>query len=139
VNNIYKNSAAMLALLAITACGGRAANPVMSQQFGDQKKGCPALITEMTGIQHEISRLMPNTDKTGKNVALGVAGAFLLVPWFFMDMGHAEQEEVNAYRNRYNHLASIAADKKCDIDTTAIPELPKEEEQPVKRNFKSKK
>lgn len=47
----------------------------------------------------------------------------MLFPWFFMDLGHAEEEEVNAYRQRYNHLASIAADKDCDINTQPIPEI----------------
>lgn len=109
--------------LTLSACGGRAANPIMTAQYGDQRKSCAALETEMVGIQQEIARLVPDTDKTGKNVALGVAGAFVLIPWFFMDFGHAEQEEVNAYRQRYNNLASIAADKRCDIDTRPIPPI----------------
>lgn len=120
----------LLTLSLISACGGRAANPIMTAQYGDQRKGCAALETEMMGIQQEIALLIPETDKTGKNVALGVAGAFLLVPWFFMDMSHAEQEEVNAYRQRYNNLASIAADKRCNVDTRPIPPLkPKESEE----------
>lgn len=113
----------LITVSMLSACGGRAANPIMSAQYGDQKKSCAALEVEMLGIQQEVQRLVPDTDKTGKNVALGVAGAFFIVPWFFMDLGHAEQEEVNAYRQRYNNLASIAADKKCDIDTRQIPPL----------------
>ncbi len=109
--------------LTVSACGGRAANPVMAAQYGDQRKSCRALETEMIGIQQEIARLIPDTDKSGKNVALGVAGALVLIPWFFMDFGHAEEEEVNAYRQRYNNLASIAADKRCDVDTTPIPPI----------------
>ncbi|CAG5011399.1 hypothetical protein DYBT9275_04941 [Dyadobacter sp. CECT 9275] len=111
----------LITSLSTTACGGRAANPVMTMQYGDQKKSCRALESEMIGVQQEISRLVPKTDKTGKNVALGVAGAFVLFPWFFMDFSHAEEEEVNAYRQRYNNLASLAADKGCDIDTRPIP------------------
>jgi len=114
---------AVSTIALLSACGGRAANPVMVNQYGDQRKSCAALEMEMNTIQQEISRLMPQTEKTGKNVALGVAGAFFLVPWFFMDLSHAEQEEVNAYRQRYNTLATLAADKKCDIDTTQIPPL----------------
>jgi len=113
---------ASLALLT-SACAGRAANPVMTAQYGDQKKSCAGLETEMIGIQQEIARLNPQTDKTGKNVALGVTGAFLVVPLFFMDFSRAEEQEVNAYRQRYNNLASIAADKKCDVDTRPIPPL----------------
>lgn len=118
-----KSISLILAVSLLSACGGRTANPVMAQQYGDQKKSCTALETEMVGIQQEIARLMPETDKTGKNVALGVTGFFFLVPLFFMDFSHAEEEEVNAYRQRYNNLASIAADKGCEMDTRPIPPL----------------
>lgn len=118
-----KSISLLLTISMLSACGGRAANPIMTAQYGDQRKSCAALETEMVGIQQEIAQLVPATDKTGKNVALGVAGAFFLVPWFFMDFSHAEEEEVNAYRQRYNNLASIAADKKCDVDTRPIPPL----------------
>lgn len=113
----------LVSSMLVSACGGRTANPVMAQQYGDEKKSCAALESEMVSIQSEISRLLPQEDKAGKNIALGVAGAFVLFPWFFMDMGHAEEEEVNAYRQRYNHLAAIAADKDCDIDTRPIPAI----------------
>lgn len=107
----------------LAACGGRTANPVMVAQYGDQQKSCDALQFEMTNIQGEIQRLLPNTDKTGKNVALGVAGWFLLVPWFFMDFKNAEQTEYEAYRQRYNNLAIIAMDKKCGIKKIDLPSV----------------
>lgn len=118
-----KSISLLLTIIMLSACGGRTANPVMAQQYGDHRKSCKALETEMVGIQQEIARLVPDTDKTGKNVALGIAGAFVLFPWFFMDFSHAEEEEVNAYRQRYNNLVSIAADKNCDIDTRPIPPI----------------
>lgn len=120
---LTQTTSLILTITMLSACGGRAANPVMVQQYGDQKKSCRALETEMVGIQQEIARLQPEEDKTGKNVALGVTGFFFLVPLFFMDFSHAEEEEVNAYRQRYNNLASIAADKNCDIDTHPIPPI----------------
>ena len=108
---------------ALAACGGRTANPVMVSQFGDMKKSCRSLEFEMTSTQGEIQRLLPKTDKTGKNVALGVAGWFLIVPWFFMDFKNAEAQEYEAYRQRYNHLASIALDKNCDIEQKSYPSV----------------
>ena len=110
---------------SVTSCGGRAANPVMIQQYGDHKKSCKALEMEMTNIQGEISNLVPQTEKTGKNVALGVTGFFLIVPLFFMDLSQSEQIEVNALRQRYNSLAVIATDKNCDFDAQQIPEFTK--------------
>ena len=117
-----------MAIVVITAalvigCAGRAPNPVMIQQYGDDKKSCQALEREMTFIQGEIQRLVPQTEKTGKNVALGVTGFFFIVPLFFMDLSKAEQMEVDAYRQRYNHLLIIAGDKECGIEGEEIPEF----------------
>lgn len=109
----------------LIGCAGRAANPVMIQQYGDDKKTCQALEREMAFIQGEIQRLIPQTEKTGKNVALGVTGFFFLVPLFFMDLSKAEQMEVDAYRQRYNHLLIIAGDKQCGIEGQPIPEFGK--------------
>ena len=72
-------------IFIIVGCGGRAANPIMISQYGDQRKSCEALQMEMSQTHQEISRILPDTEKTGKNAALGVAGVFLLVPFFFMD------------------------------------------------------
>jgi len=109
-----KKIIAVLTILSLCGCAGRAANPVTVNQYGDSSKSCTALITEMQSIENQIALLLPKTNKTGKNVALGVAGWFFIVPWFFMDLSQSEQEEVNAYRQRYNSLAVLATDKKCD-------------------------
>lgn len=110
-------------IITLSACGGRNATPVMVTQYKDASKSCEALEYELHTIENEIQRLLPEKDKTGKNVALGVAGAFLLVPWFFMDFKNAEAQEYEAYRQRYNHLSIIAIDKKCDIATNAYPSI----------------
>lgn len=122
----------------LAGCGGRAANPVMVSQYGDQRKSCEALQVEMSQNQQEISRMLPETEKTGTNTFLGVAGLFLIVPWFFMDFSESEQIEVNAYRQRYNHLGLVAMDKKCGYDTKPIPAFtkPKEEEKKEADLFK---
>lgn len=53
------------ALTIAAGCGGRAANPVMVHQYGDEQKSCQALEQEMAFIESEIQRLVPKTDKTG--------------------------------------------------------------------------
>lgn len=103
----------LAALLFVSACAGRAANPIAAVQIGDDRRSCDALIAEMSQIDSNIAAKLPDTQKTGKNVALGVAGLFLLVPWFFMDFTQSEQIEIEAMRNRYTRLNSIAADKGC--------------------------
>ena len=125
--NQYSNKLSKVVLLMITVvgCAGRAANPVMVNQYGDEGKSCKALEKEILFTEEEIKRLMPATDKTGKNVALGVAGAFLIVPWFFMDLSKAEQIEVDAFRRRHNRLIIIAEDKKCGLNRQQIPDFEK--------------
>ena len=109
--------------IAFYGCAGRTPNPVMVQQYGDEKKSCTALQRELTFIEGEITRMIPDTNKTGSNIALGVAGAFLLVPWFFMDFSKAEQVEVDAYRRRYNHLVILAGEKNCGFDFKQVPDF----------------
>ncbi len=85
--------------------------------------------------------LLPKKDKTGQNVALGVAGWFLLVPWFFMDFKNTEATEYEAYRQRYQHLTSIAIDKNCAVSNgyyPSIAEMQKEYEENKKEDSKPK-
>jgi len=120
--------------LAMTSCAGRDAMPVMVSQYGDGKKSCSRLEHELQTIQNEIQLLLPKQDKTGRNVALGVAGWFLLVPWFFMDFKNAEAQEYEAYRQRYNHLSAIAIDKSCGLDKEHYPSVHK-----MKREYEKQK
>lgn len=117
----------LVSLFLLTGCAGRAANPIMVHQFGDDKKSCRAIELELSQIQQEIARLLPDTEKTGTNVALGVTGVFLLIPLFFMDFTESEKIEVNAFRQRYNHLVIVATDKNCGFEAPKMPELKKPE------------
>lgn len=103
----------LAAAIALSACAGRPANPIATVQIGDERRSCEALIAEMSQIDADIARKLPDTQKTGKNVALGVTGLLFIVPWFFMDFSESEQIEIEALRNRYTRLNAIAADKGC--------------------------
>lgn len=108
----------------VTACAGRAANPVLLDQVGDNQKSCETLQVEMSGIQSQIQKLVPESDKTGKNVGLGIGGFFLLgIPWFFMDLSDAEKAEINAYNMRYNKLMTLSTQKKCQF-LVVTPDTP---------------
>lgn len=109
------SSALLITILLVQGCAGRAANPILVDQVGDNQKSCETLQTEMASIQAQIQKLVPESDKTSKNVGLGVAGFFLIVPWFFMDLSDAEKAEINAYNMRYNKLTTIATQKKCEF------------------------
>jgi hypothetical protein len=139
MNKRIQSQVAILICIIFVAvgCGGRAANPIMVAQYGDNRKSCDALQVGMSQTQQEISRLVPETEKAGTNTALGITGLFLIVPLFFMDFSESEKIEVNALRQRYNHLAMIAMDKECGYDTTPIQNFnkPKEEEKKEKEDL----
>ena len=115
----------VLAALILTGCAGRPASPVMVYQHGDEARSCDVLERELELTGEDMIALMPQTDKADKNTQLGVAGVFLLVPLFFMDISKAEQVEVNALTKRYNHLLGIAAEKACGLDLQPIPDFQK--------------
>lgn len=109
----------IIALLA--GCAGHDPSPVMVAQYGDDGMSCKGLELEMSEAQQQMQTLMGQTDKTGQNVALGVAGWFLIVPWFFMDFKDGEKQEYEAWRQRYNHLAILAEEKHCGVKRVHIP------------------
>ena len=126
--NFKRIVAILVSGVLLCSCGGRAANPVMVHQYRDDQRTCNALEKEIAFTEEEIRRLVPQTEKTGKNVALGITGFLLIIPWFFMDLSKAEQIEVNALRQRYNHLVILASDKECGLEREEIPEFGKEPE-----------
>ncbi|NKB46490.1 MAG: hypothetical protein GKR77_01740 [Legionellales bacterium] len=112
--------------IALFACAGRTPNPIDVYQPNDNKLSCDQIKAEIQRNQKAMFALYPKTQKTGKNVALGVAGAFFIVPLFFMDFSDAEQIEIKAFQRRDEHLHKIAERKKCG-------------QMPAKIDFESKK
>lgn len=106
-------SALLIPILFIVGCAGKTPNPVQTHRAVDYHMSCSSLLIEMDEIEAKIRTLVPDTQKTGKNVGLGVAGCFLLVPWFFMDFSDAERIEIESLRARYNHLTRLYLDKGC--------------------------
>jgi hypothetical protein len=121
------NAAGAVALAAslLGGCAGRPAQPVMVYQHGDEARSCDALERELELIEEDILELLPQTEKSDTNTKLGVAGIFLLVPFFFMDLTKAEQVEINALTKRYNHLLKIGEVNGCGFEREAIPDFEK--------------
>ena len=109
-------------------CAGREANPIPAYLPGDETRSCSALKAEIAQLQSDMARMLPKTDKTGKNVALGAAGLFLIVPWFFMDFKGTEKIEFDAMRTRHNRLLIIAAERNCDMTGIGTERIPSIEE-----------
>lgn len=115
---IARSVITIAALALVTGCAGRTANPVAVKQYGDNELSCQEIEEEMISIDQKVRALVPEVDqKTPTNVALGVTGAIFIVPLFFMDFSGAEQAEINAYRERFEFLASLERRKNCDKAT----------------------
>ena len=115
-------SLTLVVSIFLVGCAGREANLIQVHQFGDEQKTCDELRTELYYIENEISRLLPKSDKTGRNIALGATGIIFIVPLFFMDLKQGEKKEIEAYRQRYNHLLMIAQQKDCKLPTAVAEE-----------------
>ncbi len=110
----------LISVVLLSACAGKTPNPIPQRQPGDESLSCSALKQELMDNQTKITHLIPKQNKTGKNVGLGIAGAFLIVPWFFMDFSDAERIEIQSYQLRDNWLRTLSAQKKCSALPPAI-------------------
>ncbi len=120
INRKFKSCFSISAIffIIIGGCGGRAAHPIMISQVGDKEKSCESLKVEMSQQQQQMSRLMPKTKKAVGNTLLGGFGVIFPFVWLAMDFNDSEQVEFNAHCQRYKHLSSIAAGKKCEFGST---------------------
>ena len=103
----------LLSANLLAGCAGRTPNPVQVYQPDDQYMNCSEISYAISQNQQKVYRLYPKTQKTGKNVALGITGAFFIVPLFFMDFSDAEKVEIEAFQRRDDHLHFLAEHKGC--------------------------
>ena len=110
-----KQSLCLLLAFAVffVGCAGTEGNPVRIHQIDDEQKTCEELRSEMFFIESEISRLLPKSDKTGRNIALGATGVIFIIPLFFIDLKQGEKKEVEAYQQRHNYLLMLSTQKDC--------------------------
>jgi hypothetical protein len=123
-----RNSVLALAILA-SACAGRDPRPVTAVRPTDTVLTCDLMLAEYNTNYQKAVRLAGNKSQTtGKNIALGVVGVLLFWPALFaMDLKGADRAEMEALRDRNNHLRQLMLVKHC----RNIPE-----EIPIERNTK---
>ncbi len=106
--------ASTLILFLLSACGGREPNLIKVTRISDSNLSCTQLLIEIDDVENQVTKLTSEqSSKNKKNLGLQVAGVFLLVPYFFMDLSDTEKAEINAYRARYFHLIKLAKDSGC--------------------------
>ena len=118
----------LTSVFVLTACGGKTAQPVPQYQGQDDHMTCDMIDLEIQDNQTKIMTLIPKESKLVKNTALGVAGYFLIVPWFFMDFSDAEKVEVEAFQLRNNHLRMLHHAKNCSGDLPEAIEFQNKED-----------
>lgn len=98
----------------LSACVHSTPNPVPVAQAGDDMMSCMSIENEMADMQaQQAASDSKGNGQVAKNVGLGVAGAFLLVPLFFMDTSDAHSVEARAAQARYKRLNGLYMDKGC--------------------------
>jgi len=76
---------------------------------------CEVIEAEMSDLDRRARRLMgEQSNKTGKNVAWGLAGLFIWPLWFAMGLSDAERREAQVMQDRYSHLQRIYNKNNCD-------------------------
>jgi hypothetical protein len=114
INYITVTSIMLAAFLGLAGCAGRTPQPVTAYVYGDERKSCEELNVEIANLETKIAALAPYTNKTGRNVVAGVAGALVFWPaLFFMDLQNAEKVEVESYQKRVEAFQQIKHRKGC--------------------------
>ena len=113
----------VMILFLTQGCAGRAAHPIQVAQSGDNKKTCKSLRKETSQIRRNVKKMVPAVKKADKKrTLLMLSGGLLIVPWFFLDLTHADKIEANAQRARYNYLVDRGVKRNCRLK---IPHMKK--------------
>lgn len=112
---------ALAAVVFASACAGRAPAPVAVVQPVDETMSCDAIQAEVNANTQRIAELGSEQGaKVAQNVAAGVAGAFLILPFFLMDFQNAAGKEEAALKSRNDYLATLAR-QRCAPQPAAQP------------------
>lgn len=117
----------LCAVVLLTACAGRQANPVQAIQSGDDRLNCDQIVAAMKLNTTELKGLMAeSSSNTGKNVAAGAAGAIIFFPaLFFMDVKNAAGDEARALVRRNEVLLKRHSLMTCkpEIENKNTPDI----------------
>jgi hypothetical protein len=119
-----RKSSIAIAILGVllTACAGRAPNPVAVVQPQDHFMDCPAISAEAQANNAKLRDLGGEEgNKVAQNVAAGVVGLFIWPVWFGMDFQGAADKEETALNSRNQYLATMASQRNCGGPTNLQP------------------
>jgi hypothetical protein len=114
--------ATLMTCAALSACAGRAPNPVAVVQPQDRLSDCTAVMAEINNNTRQIGALgSEDGGKVAQNIAAGVAGLFIPVLWLAMDFQNAPGKEGVALSQRNAYLAQLAEARCNGTVTTSLP------------------
>lgn len=120
LKKINKSCSIILATaILLQGCAGKTPHPVHQYTAFDEQMSCDDISLEVSNNQNKIQTLLPKTEKTGKNVGLGVASVIFFPTLFFMDFSDAEKVEIEALQRRNDRLRILSRQKACSV---ALPE-----------------
>lgn len=113
----------LLIICLLSSCANqRQPQLVMVKQEKDDLLTCAEIEAKLKGIDISIhQRTTKLHTYSDKDYTLAFLGAFLLVPYFYMDNKDADLKEVVNLVERYNHLVSVSKSKNCPIVREPIP------------------
>lgn len=108
----------------IVSCAGAPPAPVNVSKASDRFLNCEQISSQIQTITREVNNLSrKENSKQKSNYGLAAAGAFLIVPFFFMNLTESEKVELNAARGRYFALERMARERNCSGFENSNPEV----------------
>jgi hypothetical protein len=114
---MLKVSVVCLAVLSLTACAGRAPQPVPMVLVSDRQLDCGAIEAEIKLNNQKISDLAIERGwKMGQNAVAGVIGFMIWPAWLGLDFQDAAGKEATALSQRNAYLLALYKER-CGIQT----------------------
>ncbi len=105
----------LLFTISLVDCAGRrAANPVTTYQYGDEKMSCSDLETSIAEVDVQLPIKRRGMNHKGRNTTAFIVGLFLWPVWLAMDLSKDEGVEFNALHRRRESLIRIMVDNGCN-------------------------
>jgi hypothetical protein len=107
-----KKITSLTALALLSACAGRAPQPVATAQLHDTAMSCQQIQAEIATNNSKIQDIASErSGKVAQNVAAGVGGFLFPPAWFLMDLQGRPGIETRALQDRNNALGFMATER----------------------------
>lgn len=105
----------------LSGCVHNEPNPTIQEyRMGDNEASCEILHANKTNAERQRDEAhSAHNWQIGTNIFDGVAGAFLLVPWFFIDTGNGHEIDERNASARIANMDILLAQKHCDAPVVA--------------------